>query len=61
MLLRRSSLEKTGYGRSSARKVIEDYSLETVNLGMLALLKDLGREKAIWIGIVEAAMLILLL
>ncbi|KAM0715926.1 hypothetical protein Q7P37_008440 [Cladosporium fusiforme] len=39
-----------GYGNSTARKVTEDYAQENVNIGMLALLKDVGREKAVWIG-----------
>ncbi|CAG8524980.1 5217_t:CDS:2 [Scutellospora calospora] len=39
-----------GYGKSTARKVIEDYAQEQINIGMLALLKDTGRDKAVWIG-----------
>ncbi|CZT19751.1 uncharacterized protein RCC_05606 [Ramularia collo-cygni] len=39
-----------GYGGSTARKVTEDYSLEQINLGMVALIDHLGRDKAIWIG-----------
>lgn len=40
----------SGYGRSTARKVTEDYAQENVNKGMLELLKHTGRDKAIWIG-----------
>lgn len=39
-----------GYGGSSARKVTEDYSLESINNGMVALLQHLGREDAVWVG-----------
>jgi hypothetical protein len=31
--------------------VTEDYAQENINIGMLALLKDTGRDKAVWIGI----------
>jgi soluble epoxide hydrolase/lipid-phosphate phosphatase len=39
-----------GYGRSTARKVIEDYSQEEINTAMLELLNHVKREKAVWIG-----------
>ncbi|KAK5678825.1 hypothetical protein LTS10_008480 [Elasticomyces elasticus] len=39
-----------GYGKSSARINIEDYAQENINLGMVALLEHLGRDKAVWIG-----------
>ncbi|KKO97645.1 hypothetical protein THAR02_10250 [Trichoderma harzianum] len=39
-----------GYGRSTARNVISDYSQESVIEGMLAVLGDTGRDQAIWIG-----------
>lgn len=42
--------QEVGYGRSSARKQVEDYAQENINLGMVALLEDLGREKAVWVG-----------
>ncbi|KAF7196879.1 Epoxide hydrolase A [Pseudocercospora fuligena] len=39
-----------GYGRTSARKKIEDYSLESINIAMAAVLDHVGQEAAIWIG-----------
>ncbi|KAI0397605.1 putative epoxide hydrolase [Xylariaceae sp. FL0594] len=39
-----------GYGNSTARKVVEDYSQEAIVGGLLALLADTGREAAIWVG-----------
>lgn len=39
-----------GYGKSTARKIKHDYSLEQINLGMVALIDHLGRDKAIWVG-----------
>ncbi|RFU78907.1 alpha beta-hydrolase [Trichoderma arundinaceum] len=39
-----------GYGRSTARNVISDYSQESVIEGMLAVLGDTGRDQAIWVG-----------
>ncbi|SMQ54626.1 unnamed protein product [Zymoseptoria tritici ST99CH_3D7] len=39
-----------GYGKSSTRKKTEDYSMEQVNSGMVALIDHLGRDEAIWIG-----------
>lgn len=39
-----------GYGRSTARNVTSDYTQEEIIKGMLALLADLGRDEAIWIG-----------
>lgn len=43
-------LGQPGYGNSSARKVIEDYAQENINVGMLEMLKHTGRDKAVWIG-----------
>jgi len=37
-----------GYGKSTANKVLTDYKLETIVEGMLALLADTGRGKAVW-------------
>ncbi|KAH8892616.1 alpha/beta-hydrolase, partial [Thozetella sp. PMI_491] len=39
-----------GYGRSTARKDHSDYAQEAIIEGMLALLADTGRDRAIWIG-----------
>ena len=39
-----------GYGRSTARRVVEDYCQEALVEGMLALLADTGRDAAIWVG-----------
>ena len=39
-----------GYGKSTARRVIEDYCQETLVEGMMALLADTGRDAAIWVG-----------
>jgi soluble epoxide hydrolase/lipid-phosphate phosphatase len=39
-----------GYGGSTARKVITDYAQEQVVKAMLALLKHLGHDKAIWVA-----------
>ncbi|KAK4069490.1 hypothetical protein Trihar35433_6069 [Trichoderma harzianum] len=39
-----------GYGRSTARHIISDYTQEQIVKGMLALLADTGRDQAIWIG-----------
>lgn len=39
-----------GYGKSTANKLIEDYSLENIVEGLLALLADTGREQAIWVA-----------
>jgi soluble epoxide hydrolase/lipid-phosphate phosphatase len=39
-----------GYGRSTARKVVEDYSQEEINKAMLELLNHVKRERAVWIG-----------
>ncbi|KAI2631142.1 putative epoxide hydrolase [Xylaria nigripes] len=38
------------YGKSTARRITEDYSQEALVEGMLALLKDTGRDAAIWVG-----------
>ncbi|KAF4342796.1 alpha beta-hydrolase [Fusarium beomiforme] len=39
-----------GYGKSTANKVLSDYSLEAIVEGMLALLADTGREQAVWVA-----------
>ena len=39
-----------GYGQSTARRVIDDYCLEALVEGMMALLADIGRKAAIWVG-----------
>lgn len=39
-----------GYGRSTARNVPTDYALPLVIEGMLAVLGDTGRDKAVWVG-----------
>lgn len=39
-----------GYGNSTVTRVIEDYSHETIISGLLALLTDVGKDDAIWIG-----------
>ena len=39
-----------GYGRSTVTKVTEDYSHEVIVPGLLAMLNQLGRDKAIWFG-----------
>ena len=39
-----------GYGKSTARRVIEDYSQEALVEGMMALIADIGRTAAIWVG-----------
>ena len=39
-----------GYGASTARRVVEDYSLEALVEGMMALLADTGRDAAVWVG-----------
>jgi hypothetical protein len=39
-----------GYGRSTARKVIEDYAQQEINTAMLELLNHVKRERAVWIG-----------
>jgi soluble epoxide hydrolase/lipid-phosphate phosphatase len=47
-----------GYGKSTARKNFDEYAMETVNKGMLALLEHLGREKAVWIGEIRTCFVI---
>ena len=42
--------KQPGYGNSSARKVVEDYAQENINIGMLEMLEHTGRDKAVWIG-----------
>lgn len=39
-----------GYGKSTARRVLDDYSQEALVEGMIALLADTGRKAAIWVG-----------
>ncbi|KAG9551874.1 alpha/beta-hydrolase, partial [Aureobasidium melanogenum] len=39
-----------GYGRSTARKVASDYAQEQIVKAMLALLKHLGYDQAIWVA-----------
>lgn len=39
-----------GYGGSTVTKNVRDYRLEQHSADMLALLKHLGRERAVWIG-----------
>ncbi|KAI1185525.1 putative epoxide hydrolase [Nemania serpens] len=39
-----------GYGKSTARRVVDDYSQEAIVEGMMALLQDTGRDAAIWVG-----------
>lgn len=39
-----------GYGNSTARRVVEDYCLEKLTQGMMALLSDTGRDAAVWVG-----------
>ena len=39
-----------GYGKSTARRVVEDYCQEALVEGMMALLADTGRKEAIWVG-----------
>lgn len=39
-----------GYGQSTARRVVEDYSQEALVEGMMALLADTGRDAAVWVG-----------
>lgn len=39
-----------GYGRSSVPKRHEDYAVEIIVGDMIALLRALGRDKALWVG-----------
>jgi len=39
-----------GYGKSTARREIEDYSQEALVEGMMALLFSTGRKAAVWVG-----------
>lgn len=39
-----------GWGKSTARRIITDYSQEALVEGMLALLSDTGRSAAVWVG-----------
>ncbi|TGJ84620.1 hypothetical protein E0Z10_g4154 [Xylaria hypoxylon] len=44
------SPDMPGYGKSTARRIIDDYSQEAIVEGMLALLGDTGRDAAVWLG-----------
>ncbi|KAJ1539354.1 hypothetical protein HK405_013006 [Cladochytrium tenue] len=44
------SPDMPGYGQSTARHVADDYCLEALVEGMLALLGDTGGEAAVWVG-----------
>ncbi|KAI0871896.1 putative epoxide hydrolase [Hypoxylon argillaceum] len=39
-----------GWGKSTARRVVDDYCQEAIVEGMMALLADTGRDAAIWVG-----------
>ena len=39
-----------GYGQSTARREVNDYSQEAIVEGMMALLADTGRKAAVWVG-----------
>lgn len=39
-----------GYGKSTARHVIDDYCQEALVEGMVALLKHTGRDAGVWVG-----------
>ncbi|KAL4893449.1 Alpha/Beta hydrolase protein [Aspergillus ambiguus] len=39
-----------GYGKSTARRVVDDYSQEAIVEGLMALLAETGRRAAIWVG-----------
>ncbi|KAI1193782.1 putative epoxide hydrolase [Nemania serpens] len=39
-----------GYGKSTARRIVDDYCQEAIVEGMIALLEDNGRDAAIWVG-----------
>ncbi|KAI0438277.1 putative epoxide hydrolase [Xylaria telfairii] len=44
------SPDMPGYGKSTARRVLDDYSLEALVEGMMALLGDTSRDAAVWVG-----------
>ncbi|KAI1756145.1 putative epoxide hydrolase [Xylaria castorea] len=44
------SPDMPGYGKSTARRVLDDYTQEALVEGMMALLADTGRDAAIWVG-----------
>ncbi|RDW70977.1 alpha hydrolase-15 [Coleophoma cylindrospora] len=44
------ALDMPGYGKSTVTRNLEDYSHEVIITGLLALLKALGKEKAVWLG-----------
>ncbi|KAI8631470.1 putative epoxide hydrolase [Xylariaceae sp. FL1651] len=39
-----------GYGKSTARRVADDYCQEAIVEGMMTLLADTGRDAAVWVG-----------
>ncbi|KAJ5738165.1 epoxide hydrolase [Penicillium malachiteum] len=39
-----------GYGQSTARREVDDYCIEAIVDGMIALLADTGRKAAVWVG-----------
>ncbi|KAI0108555.1 putative epoxide hydrolase [Nemania sp. FL0031] len=39
-----------GYGKSTARRVVDDYCQEAIVEGLMALLEAQGRDAAIWVG-----------
>ncbi|KAI0517795.1 putative epoxide hydrolase [Xylaria bambusicola] len=39
-----------GYGKSTARRIVDDYCQEAIVEGMVALLGDTGRDAAVWVG-----------
>ncbi|KAH7313628.1 putative epoxide hydrolase [Stachybotrys elegans] len=39
-----------GWGKSSHRRIADDYTLEAINEGMLALLEATGRSSAVWVA-----------
>ncbi|KAI0465748.1 putative epoxide hydrolase [Xylaria cf. heliscus] len=44
------SPDMPGYGKSTARRALDDYCQEALVEGMMALLGDTGRDAAIWVG-----------
>ncbi|KAI0414297.1 putative epoxide hydrolase [Xylaria grammica] len=44
------SPDMPGYGKSTARRILDDYTQEALVEGMLALLGDTGRDAAVWVG-----------
>lgn len=39
-----------GYGKSTANKVYSAYAQSEISQGLLALLADTGRKKAVWVA-----------